>query len=73
MVVINAPLQQDKIIDELKNYNKDGVSFRFIEKKAMKLYFETSLEDQEQAARLARQAIKDTPWGSVMYFQATAE
>lgn len=73
MIILNAPLQQDKIIEELTNYDKDGTSFRFIEKKGIKLHFESNLEDQEQAARLARQIIKDSSWGSVLYFQATVE
>lgn len=69
MITINAPLQSDKIIELLGA--QEG-QFTFIEKKGMKLFFETTIEDKVVAARLARETIKKEPWGSVLYFQAEA-
>jgi len=70
MIGINAPLQGDKIIELLNN--QEG-QFTFVEKKGMKLLFETTIEDKVVAARFARETIKKEPWGSVLYFQATAD
>jgi hypothetical protein len=67
MIVINAPLESDKIIELLGNQNGQ---FTFVEKKGMKLFFETTVEDKVAAARLARETIKKESWGSVLYFQA---
>ena len=70
MISINTPLQHDKIIELLENL--DG-QFTFVDKKGIKLRFETTIEDKTVAARLARETIKKAPWGVGLYFHATAE
>ena len=70
MISINTPLQNDNIIKLLEN--QDG-QFTFVEKKGIKLLFETTIADKDAAAKLAREIIKKEPWGSVLYFQAVAE
>ena len=42
----------------------------FKEKNGIKLFFEVE-GDPETAAQVAKQLIKEQPWGSVLYFQAT--
>jgi hypothetical protein len=74
MIFLNAPIQQDKIIALLDGYDQDGVTFKFIEKKApMKLLFETNQEDLEAAAKTAKNLVKAEPWGGVLFFQAGVE
>ena len=73
MILLNAPIQQDKIIDTLTHYSEDGVSYTFVKKDGMKLYFETTADNEEEAAQLAKKIIKGTDYGSVLYFQATVE
>ncbi|KRM80002.1 hypothetical protein FC84_GL000705 [Lapidilactobacillus dextrinicus DSM 20335] len=73
MIFLNAPIQQDKIIDLLNNYNEDGVTFQLKSQNGMKLVFDTNMEDSEAAAKLAKAAIKAQRWGSVLYFQAGVE
>lgn len=73
MILLNAPIQQDKIIDTLTHYSEDGVSYTFVKKAGMKLYFETTADNEEEAAQLAKKIIKSTDYGSVLYFQATVE
>lgn len=73
MIFLNAPIQQDKIIDLLNNYNEDGVSFQLKSQNGMKLVFETNMEDLDAAAALAKSTIKKQPWGTVLYFQAGVE
>ena len=70
MIVINTPLQNDNIIKLLES--QDG-QFTFVHKKGIKLFFETTIEDKNAAARLARETIKKEPWGVGLYFQAAAE
>lgn len=70
MIEITLPMQQDKAIELLNAHQEDGVSFTFKEKKGIKLYFETTTEDLDQAAKIAKSAIKAQPWGAVLYFQA---
>jgi len=70
MIAINTPLQNDNIIKLLEN--QDG-QFTFVEKKGIKLLFETTIEDKDAAAKLAREMIKKEPWGAGLYFQAVAE
>jgi len=69
MIVISAPLQGDKMIELLENLEGQ---FTFVEKKGMKLFFETTIEDKVVAARLARETIKKAPWGAGLFFQADA-
>ncbi|MGK4179119.1 hypothetical protein [Lapidilactobacillus dextrinicus] len=73
MIFLNAPIQQDKIIDLLNNYNEDGVTFKLKSKNGMKLVFETNMDDLEAAAALAKSTIKKQSWGTVLYFQAGVE
>jgi len=69
VISINTPLQHDNIIELLEN---QGGQFTFVEKKGIKLLFETTIEDKAVAAKLAREAIKKEPWGTGLYFQAEA-
>ncbi|MFC6314266.1 hypothetical protein ACFQHW_01605 [Lapidilactobacillus achengensis] len=73
MIFLNAPISQDKIIDLLNSYNENGVSFKLKSKNGMKLVFETTADDLEAAAKLAKSLIKAQSWGMVLYFQAGVE
>ena len=72
MISIASAMQQDAIKDLLEGYNEEGISFTFKEKQGIKLLFETTAEDTEAAAKKAKELIKAQPWGTVLYFQATA-
>lgn len=70
MIKVNSALQQDKIIDLLNAYkDNEAITFSFVEKKGIGLFFQTNEEDLEKAAKLAKAAIKKESWGSVLYFQ----
>ncbi|MGX7350820.1 hypothetical protein RU97_GL000467 [Enterococcus canis] len=71
MIEISVALNQDQVIELLNKYDQDGITFTFKEKKGIKLYFETSADDLEAAAKAAKAEIKTQPWGSVLYFQST--
>lgn len=72
MIVLSAPIQQDKIIELLDGSDIDGTTFAFKEKKGIKLFFETNATDLDAAAKLAKSTVKAEPWGGVLYFQAEA-
>lgn len=72
MISIASAMQQDAIKELLEGYNEEGISFTFKEKQGIKLLFETTAEDTEAAAKKAKELIKVQPWGTVLYFQATA-
>ena len=72
MISIASAMQQDAINELLEGYNEDGVSYTFKEKQGIKLIFTTTADDAEAAAKKAKELIKAQPWGSVLYFQATA-
>lgn len=74
MIVINAPLCQDKIIDYVTSFEAEGGKFAFKEKKGIQLYFDVIGEniDLDKAARAVKLGIKEQEWGSVLFFQCTA-
>lgn len=71
MIEVSSAVQQDKIIELLNNYSKEGIQFSFKEKKGINLCFETNIDDLEKAAKLAKSAIKNQSWGSVLYFRSS--
>lgn len=70
MIEISSPTQQENIIKLLNNFKDGEISFSYKEKKGINLYFETSTDDIEKAAKLAKSAIKSQPWGSILYFRS---
>ncbi len=72
MISIASAMQQDAIKELLEGYNEEGMTFTFKEKQGIKLFFETSAEGKEAAAKTAKELIKAQPWGTVLYFQAAA-
>ncbi len=72
MISIASAMQQEAIQELLEGYNEEGISFTFKEKQGIKLFFETTAADTEEAAKKAKELIKAQPWGTVLYFQATA-
>ena len=69
MIVISAPLQQQKMIDLIT----ETPDFTFIEKKGMKLFVETTREDEKNASRELRESIKAQPWGAGLFFQVDVQ
>lgn len=70
MIEISSPTQQERIIELLTASETGDVTFTFKEKKGISLYFETNASDLEEAAKIAKSAIKAEPWGTVLYFRS---
>ncbi|MCL1936754.1 MAG: hypothetical protein FWF57_10330 [Defluviitaleaceae bacterium] len=65
-------MQQEEIKKLLQEYENENFSYKFIKKEGIKLFFENTGEDA-LAARNARELIKATEWGRILYFNAIAE
>ncbi|MDR1550651.1 MAG: hypothetical protein LBT06_18975 [Hungatella sp.] len=71
MITISSPMQQENIKELLSGYNDGDVAFIFSRKEGIKLFFEVT-GDSAEAAKKAKELIKSTTWGQVLYFQAQA-
>jgi len=69
MIVLNLAQMQDKAIDLLNNYDGGDFTYKFTEKKGIKLFFEVT-GDADDAAVKAKALIKAEPWGAVLFFNA---
>jgi len=56
----------------LGEYKGDDFSYKFLKKDGIKLFFENT-GGNEDAARHAREMIKNTTWGRILYFKSQAE
>ncbi len=68
MITISSPMQQDNIKELLSNYREGDVTFTFSKKEGIKLFFEFTGNPAEAAIK-AKELIKNTTWGKVLYFQ----
>ncbi|MBC2021342.1 hypothetical protein HCA81_09810 [Listeria booriae] len=73
MIVISSPMKRDFFVETLEKYNENDVTFKKVDEKGIKLYFETTAEDEEAAVRIAKDVMKATDIGAVLYFQVTVE
>lgn len=71
MIVINSPRCKEEIIALLEN--QDGKFTLTGQEGLMKLVFDTTLEDKEEAAKLAKSLIKSEKWGGGIYFQVEVQ
>jgi hypothetical protein len=67
-IVVNSPMMSDKIINLLCEYKENGVEFKFIKKTGIKIEFEVSGIEVQEACSLAKSLIKNTEFGNVLYF-----
>ncbi|WP_429967098.1 hypothetical protein [Enterococcus sp. AZ173] len=73
MIIVNSAMQQDNIKALLESLTEGEIKYNFKEKKGIQLIFETTAEDKEKAAKLAKDAIKNTDWGRVLYFNVVSQ
>lgn len=71
MIIVTLVHQQEPIIEIIEKSQEKGVSFKFVKKQGMKLYFETDAEDKQVASRIIKDLIKGSPWGAGLFFQVT--
>ncbi len=67
-IAVQTPLKGEEIRSLLDGLEKDGVQFSFIGKHGISLEFEVYGPNATSACALAKQEIKGTEWGKVLYF-----
>lgn len=67
MILINAPLKRDFIIELLDQQTLDSITFHFVKRDQMKLYFDHS-GSVEEAIATAKKAIKSSEFGQALFF-----
>lgn len=71
MIIVNTPLMHEEIKEQLEA--NDDPSYVFKKKNGIKLYFKTDLEDQEEAAGIAKKIIKEKVSDVIMVKVRTEE
>lgn len=71
MIIVNSPLMRKQIRELLVNI--DEPSYTFKKEEGIKLYFETNIDDDEQAAAIAKKAIKESSFGSALMFKVNTQ
>ncbi len=72
-LIIRAPMKGDDIRALLDGYSKDGIKFAFEGKDGITLTFDVQGEYTAVACAAAKEAIKATPWGKVLYCSIEAK
>lgn len=71
MIIVNSPVMQDDIIKTLEA--SEDPTFTYTKKSGIKLYFETSMDDAEAAAKIAKSLIKEQPFGKAILFSVITQ
>lgn len=72
MISIASAMQQDAIKELLEGYNEEGMTFTFKEKQGIKMFFETSAEDPEAAAKKSKGTNQSTALGNSPLFSVNS-
>lgn len=67
-IIIQTPLKNEEIKALLEEKEHNGVQYRFAGKKGIGMEFEAAGENEKSAVDIAKQIIKSTDWGKVLYF-----
>ena len=68
-IIISSPMKQDYIIELLDAQTIEDITFSFVSKQGIKMTFSYENGSKEEAIRVAKDTIKATEIGSVLYFQ----
>ena len=71
MIYISSGVSQDFIIEVLEKSEVDGIKYKYEGKKGIKMSFSVNTDDLDHAITVAKQTIKATQIGSVLFFQVT--
>lgn len=69
MIYISCGVSQEYVIETLEKSEEAGITFKYEGKTGIKLAFSVNTEDLDQAIAVAKQVIKATPTGSVLFLQ----
>lgn len=67
-IVVQTPLKHEEVRVLLENLERENVKYTFTGKRGINLEFECDGADGEKACAIAKEEIKRTEWGKVLYF-----
>ena len=65
---IGAALSQDKIMEFMDGYNKDGITAKFVEKQGINMIFEVEGISGQAGIDYFKHAIRSNDWAKALYF-----
>lgn len=69
IIEISSPLKQDFIIELLNNKTFNDISYKHLSTSGIKMSFTFENATRNEAVKTAKEAIKNTEIGYVLYFQ----
>ncbi len=74
MIIVNCALRQDDIVGIIENIEIENEKvFKCSKKQGLQLYFECNLSDEQKAASIIKQTIKDTDLGKALFFSVAVK
>lgn len=67
-IAVQTPLKGEEIRGLLDGLEQDGIRFSYAGKRGISLEFEVQGPNAKDACAVAKQKIKGTEWGKVLYF-----
>jgi hypothetical protein len=68
---VSTALKAEDIKNLLAGYREGGVSYRFVKKAGLKMEFEVSGVEGQQAVDLTKKIIRSTEYGRVLFFSVS--
>jgi len=73
MVLVNCPLMQEDIIKIIEEYKiEDKQVFKLVNKKKIQLYFESTIENDNEACQIVKGIIKSYKYSPALVYHVTS-
>lgn len=74
MIVINCALKQNEIIEVVEKISINGKNpFKYREKKGIKIFFDSTEQDNVKNLDLIKSSIKKSEFGTALFFNISEE
>jgi hypothetical protein len=68
---VSTALKAEDIKNLLEEYRENGVSYRFVKKSGLKMEFEVSGVEGQEAVDITKKIIRATEYGKVLFFSVS--
>ncbi len=68
MIILNMPLKRDFYIEMFDEQTFEGITYKFVEAKGLKLSFTATGASEEDAGKLMKKLVKESKFGKGIYF-----
>lgn len=72
-VIIRAPMKADELVALLDGYSEGGATLTFEKRDGIALTFDVTGDCTSDVCAMAKDAIKATPWGKILYYSIEAK